>query len=60
MNYSKPSITASPISGQPMKPIIKEYKNNGVLVKEAYYYDPANGAFVRKAIISETPIEDSK
>ncbi len=57
--YSQPKIIASPISGQPVKPVIKSYKSGNTEVTEAHYIDPSSGAFIRKAVLSTREI-DSK
>lgn len=50
--YTNPKIMTSPISGQPVKPLIKSYINDHKEITEAHYIDPATGAFIRKGIIS--------
>lgn len=51
-----PKVITSPISGQPSKPVLKTYIRNKQTVVEAEYYDPASGAFIRKGIVSATPV----
>ena len=50
--YTSPKIITSPISGQPVKPLIKSYITSGKEITEAHYIDPASGTFIRKGIIS--------
>lgn len=57
MNKVKPSIITSPISGQPSVPRIIETKVGNNLVKEAHWFDPASGAFIRKGVVSITPVK---
>lgn len=56
MNKVEPRIITSPISGQPSVPRIIETKVGNNLVKEAHWFDPASGTFIRKGTISVTPI----
>lgn len=58
MNKVKPSIITSPISGQPSVPRIIETKVGNNLVKEAHWFDPASGAFIRKGVVSITPVKE--
>lgn len=60
MNIVEPRIITSPISGQPSVPKIVERTIGTNIVKEAYWYDPASGAFIRKGVISTTPISQEK
>ena len=60
MNTVKPSIITSPISGQPSVPRIIETRQGNNMVKEAHWFDPASGTFIRKGIISITPIDSEK
>jgi hypothetical protein len=57
MNNVKPSIIISPISGQPCAPRIIETRQGKNMVKEAHWIDPASGTFIRKGVVSVTPIE---
>ena len=52
MDLIQPKIITSPISGQPVKPVLKTYVREGKEVVEAEYYDPASGQFIRKGIVS--------
>jgi hypothetical protein len=56
MNRVEPRIIVSPISGQPSVPRIIETRVGQNIVKEAHWYDPASGAFIRKGTIDITPI----
>ena len=56
-NRVEPKIITSPISGQPSVPKIVETRVGNNLVKEAYWYDPASGAFIRKGTIEITPLK---
>lgn len=51
MNRVDPRIITSPISGQPSVPKIIERRIGTNIVKEAYWYDPSSGAFIRKGVI---------
>ena len=53
MEYSRASIITSPISGQPVKPVIREIIIGDKLIKEAHYIDPASGIFIRKVVLSQ-------
>lgn len=55
MNFVRPVQITSPISGQPSMPKIVVLDNGKQIIKEAHWYDPASGAFIRKGIVS---IED--
>lgn len=52
MNKVEPRIITSPISGQPSVPKIIERKMGNNIVKEAHWFDPASGVFIRKGIVS--------
>ena len=52
----RPCIIQSPISGEPCRPTIREFVQNGCNVKEATWTDPKSGAFIRKGIVSCEPI----
>jgi hypothetical protein len=52
MDFISPRIITSPISGQPVKPILKTYIREGKEIVEAHYIDPASGTFIRKGIVS--------
>jgi len=52
MDIIKPNIIASPISGQPCKPVLKTYIRDGKEIVEAHYIDPASGTFIRKGVVS--------
>jgi hypothetical protein len=56
MNKVKPSIITSPISGQPSVPRIIETRVGNNIVKEAHWFDPASGTFIRKGVIDITPV----
>jgi hypothetical protein len=60
MNRVEPRIITSPISGQPSVPKIVETKVGTSIVKEAYWYDPASGAFIRKGVVDITPANKEK
>ena len=52
MDIIQPKIIQSPISGQPVKPVLKTYIRGQQEIVEAEYIDPASGAFIRKGIVS--------
>jgi len=60
MNFVKPIKITSPISGQLTAPRIIEKIVDGKLVKEAHWYDPASGTFIRKGVISVEEIKQDK
>lgn len=60
MNRVEPRIITSPISGQPSVPRIVETKVGNTMVKEAYWYDPSSGAFIRKGVVDITPIKQKE
>lgn len=51
MDIVRPIKIASPISGQPASPVIKERQYGDKIYVEAYWNDPASGAFIRKGIV---------
>jgi hypothetical protein len=57
MDYVRPCKIASPISGQPVEPKIVERIIGNKLHKEAHWFDPASGIFIRRGLVS---IEDIK
>jgi len=57
MDLIQPRIITSPISGQPVKPVLKTYVRENKEIVEAEYYDPASGTFIRKGIVSVRDIE---
>jgi len=57
MDFVRPCKIASPISGQPVEPKIVERIVGDKIVKEAHWYDPASGTFIRKGVVS---VEDVK
>jgi hypothetical protein len=58
MNRVEPIIITSPISGQPSVPKIIERQIGNNMVKEAHWYDPASGTFIRKGVVSVTPVSE--
>lgn len=58
MNKVEPRIITSPISGQPSVPKIIETKVGNKIVKEAHWFDPASGTFIRKGVVSITDSEE--
>jgi hypothetical protein len=60
MNRVEPRIITSPISGQPSVPRIIETKVGKTIVKEAHWFDPASGVFIRKGIVDIKKIEDTE
>lgn len=52
MDFIKPVIITSPISGEPVRPTLKTYIRGRKEVVEAEYIDPASGTFIRKGIVS--------
>ena len=57
MDKVEPRIITSPISGQPSVPKIIEKKVGNTIIKEAHWYDPASGAFIRKGVVEVKTIE---
>jgi len=57
MDLIQPKIIVSPISGQPVKPVLKTYVREGKEIVEAEYYDPASGSFIRKGVVSVKDIQ---
>lgn len=51
MDIVRPIKIASPISGQPVTPSIKERQYGDKIYVEAHWNDPASGAFIRKGIV---------
>lgn len=60
MNRVEPRIITSPISGQPSVPRIIETRVGKNMVKEAHWFDPASGAFIRKGVIEIKPISSGE
>ena len=60
MTRVEPRIITSPISGQPSVPRIIETKVGNNLVKEAHWFDPASGTFIRKGIVEIKPINNEE
>lgn len=60
MNRVEPKIITSPISGQPSVPRVIETKVGNTMVKEAYWYDPSSGAFIRKGVVDIIPIKQKE
>jgi hypothetical protein len=58
MNRVEPRIITSPISGQPSVPRIIERKIGTNMVKEAHWFDPSSGVFIRKGVVEITPIKN--
>ncbi len=52
MDLIQPKIITSPISGQPVKPVLKTYIRQGKEIVEAEYHDPSSGSFIRKGVVS--------
>lgn len=52
MDIIQPKIIISPISGQPVRPVLKTYVREGKEIVEAEYHDPASGTFIRKGVVS--------
>jgi len=57
MDFVRPCKIASPISGQPVEPRIVERVVGNKLFKEAHWYDPASGTFIRKGVVSVEEIK---
>lgn len=52
MDFVKPIIIQSPISGMASKPQIHTIQVGNKIVTEAHWYDPASGSFIRKGTVS--------
>ena len=57
MQFCRPAIIVSPISGQPVKPLLKEEIYSGYRRQVAVYTCPSSGTFIRKVILSEEKID---
>jgi hypothetical protein len=51
MDIVRPIRITSPISGQPVEPKIQERQYGDKIYVEAYWNDPASGAFIRKGMV---------
>jgi hypothetical protein len=51
MNIVRPVIIESPISGNPVKPVIKERQIGNRIYVEASWTCPSSGVFLRKGLI---------
>ena len=60
MHYVQPKIIASPVTGSPIRPRIKETTRAGKIYKEAYWYCPDTGQFVQKGLVSITDPTDAE
>jgi hypothetical protein len=60
MDIIQPKIIQSPISGQPVRPTLRTYIQNGQEVTEAIYTDPASGTFISKGVVSVKDIRKQK
>jgi|GEM_PF-2019723 len=65
MDIVRPCKITSPISGQPVEPRIIEKRVGNKIVKEAHWFDPASGTFIRRGVVSvedvpPTQTSDSK
>jgi hypothetical protein len=60
MDLVRPIKITSPISGQSVEPKIVEKIVGNKLHKEAHWYDPASGTFIRRGLISIEDLPDSK
>lgn len=60
MDLIQPKIINSPISGQPVRPVLKTYIRGSKEIVEAEYHDPASGAFIRKGVVSVKDIPSKK
>lgn len=57
MNYVRPVIINSPITGDPIRPKIIKTERDGKIYTEAHWYCPRSGHFVKKGIVE---VEDKK
>jgi hypothetical protein len=60
MDLIDPRPITSPISGQPVRPVLKTFIRGNKEIVEAHYIDPASGAFIRKGLVSVKDIESPK
>ena len=60
MDLITPKIITSPISGQPVKPVLKTFVRDGKEIVEAHYIDPASGTFIRKGLVSVKDLPKTK
>lgn len=60
MDFVRPIRIASPISGQYVDPKIVEKVVGNKLHKEAHWYDPASGTFIRKGLVSIEDLPENK
>lgn len=51
MDIVRPIRIASPISGQPVEPSIRERQYGDKIYVEAHWIDPKSGVFIRKGVI---------
>lgn len=49
--FVNPVIITSPISGAPVKPVLKRFTRGNQQVTEAHWIDPNSGTFIRKGIV---------
>ena len=60
MDLIVPKPIMSPISGQPVRPILKTYIKGDKEITEAHYIDPASGTFIRKGLVSVKDISNQE
>lgn len=60
MDLVRPCKITSPISGQPVEPRIIEKRVGNKIVKEAHWFDPASGTFIRKGVVSVEEVADNQ
>jgi len=60
MDIISPRPITSPISGQPVRPILKTYIKGNKEITEAHYIDPASGTFIRKGLVSVKDINPNE
>ena len=57
MDKVTPRIITSPISGQPVKPVLHTYTRGKQEITEAHWTDPSSGTFLHKGLVSIKDIE---
>lgn len=53
----EPKIITSPITGNPIRPQLRQRQSGKLIYTEAYWYCPDSGSFVKKGVVK---VEEKK
>lgn len=51
MNYVRPTIINSPVTGEPIRPKIVKTERDGKIYTEAHWYCGRSGQFIKKGVV---------